>query len=384
VAWETTRACNLACRHCRAEAVQAAAPEELGAGQSEKLLRQIAEFPNPPMVILSGGEPLMRPDMVDLAALGSSLGLRMLLSTNGTLLTPDLAGALKRAGVQRVSLSLDHPDRAAHDSFRGQDGSFDAVMAAAAILVEAGLPFQFNSTITADNMSEIGALSDLAAVSGAAAHHVFLLVPVGRAADWGAGPRPAEDYEAALTSLKKREASLPIEFKATCAPQYNRIGRQLGLAPSPRSGRGCLGGQGFMFIGHDGRVGACGYLPIGAGHVLEDHPVEIYRSSPLFVDLRDRSKYRGRCRDCEFWGICGGCRARAHAAGDHLGSEPLCPHRPAGRAAGSSAGADSGHGANHPGHGADPGHGANPGHGSGPGRGAKPGRGAAQERLVDR
>jgi radical SAM protein with 4Fe4S-binding SPASM domain len=282
------------------------------------------------MVILSGGEPLMRPDIVDLAALGTSLGLRMLLSTNGTKVTPSLAESLKTAGVKRVSLSLDAPVRSEHDAFRGLDGSFDAVVRAADIFREIGLPFQINSSITPGTLLATEALSDLADTLGAAAHHVFLLVPVGRAKDWDEPAPPAEEYEAALTRLRRREAFLNIEFKATCAPQYERIGRQLGLASSPRGGgRGCLGGQGFMFVGSAGQVGACGYLPLPAGHVLEDHPVEIYRSSPLFLDLRDRSKYRGRCRDCEFWGVCGGCRARAHAAGDHLGPEPLCPHRPA-------------------------------------------------------
>ena len=281
------------------------------------------------MVILSGGEPLMRPDIVDLASLGTSLGLRMLLSTNGTLVTSALAAKLKSAGIKRASLSLDAPAKEAHDAFRGFDGSFEAVARAASIFREASLPFQINSTITAANILQTEAISDLAMSWGAAAHHVFLLVPVGRALDFEEPSLPAEEYEAALTRLRRRESSLEIEFKATCAPQYERIGRQLGLPAAPRSGgRGCLGGQGFMFVGNSGQVAACGYLPLSAGHVLEESPVEIYKSSPLFLDLRDRSKYRGRCRDCEYWGICGGCRARAFAAGDHLGSEPLCPHRP--------------------------------------------------------
>jgi radical SAM protein with 4Fe4S-binding SPASM domain len=329
VAWETTRACNLACRHCRAEAVLERAPGEISEERSLQLLRELSEFETPPMVILSGGEPLMRPDIIELATLGTSLGLRMLVSTNGTLVTSAMAARLVQAGVKRASLSLDAPDPVAHDEFRGVKGSFEAVAAASAHFREAGLPFQINSVITPGNIGQTEAISDLALKLGAAAHHVFLLVPVGRALDWDEPELPAEEYEAALVRLRQREGFLKIEFKATCAPQYQRIGRQLGLAPSPRSGgRGCLGGQGFMFIGHDGNVAACGYLPLSAGSVLEGHPVEIYRSSPLFLDLRDKSKYHGRCRDCEYWGVCGGCRARAHAAGDHLGPEPLCPHRP--------------------------------------------------------
>jgi radical SAM protein with 4Fe4S-binding SPASM domain len=331
VAWEITRACNLACRHCRAEALTEPAPGELSPAEGRELLAQLAQWAPPPMVILSGGEPLTRPDALDLAALGTSLGLRMLLSTNGSLLTASLAREIKKAGVARLSLSLDAPDAAGHDAFRGVAGSFAAVERGAALLKEAGLPFQINSSVTPDNLAQLEAMSDLALQLGAAAHHVFLLVPVGRARGWSA--LSADAYEEALTRLRLRAPTLPLEIKATCAPQYVRIGRELGLAASPRSGRGCLGGQGFMFVGHDGQVGACGYLPLPAGDVRRTHPIEIYESSPLFLELRDRRRYRGRCRACEHFDICGGCRARAYAAGDHLGSEPLCPHRPDGQAA---------------------------------------------------
>jgi radical SAM protein with 4Fe4S-binding SPASM domain len=269
----------------------------------------------------------MRPDILELASLGTSLGLRMLLSTNGTNLTSKLAKSIKKAGVARLSLSLDSPNAQEHDDFRGEPGSFEATLKAAAILKQEGLPFQINSTITADNIQQTESISDLALSLGAAAHHVFLLVPVGRAKVWGAKTLSPETYETALIQLRQREETLELEFKATCAPQYQRIGRQLGFS-KPRAGKGCLGGQGFMFIGHNGQVAACGYLPISAGNVRKQHPVEIYNTSPLFVELRDRESYRGRCRECEFFNICGGCRARAYAQGDHLGPEPLCPYQP--------------------------------------------------------
>jgi radical SAM protein with 4Fe4S-binding SPASM domain len=253
----------------------------------------------------------------------------MLLSTNGSLVTHSLAKDLRRAGIKRFSLSLDAPEADAHDQFRGQAGSFDAIVSAASIFKSLDLPFQINSTITPQNILQTEEISDLAARLGAVAHHVFLLVPVGRAKDWKEGENlPADQYETALIKLRKREEFLTLEFKATCAPQYQRIGRQLGLPIAKRSSRGCLGGQGFMFIGHDGVVAACGYLPLPAGHVLNDHPVEIYKDSPLFNELRDRTRYRGRCRECEYFNVCGGCRARAYALGDHMGPEPLCPHRP--------------------------------------------------------
>jgi radical SAM protein with 4Fe4S-binding SPASM domain len=333
VAWETTKACNLVCKHCRAEAQTSPAADQLDPDQSRTLMYQLASFEEQPMIILSGGEPLLRPDIVSLAKLGTSLGLRMLLSTNGTILTNSLARELRRAGIKRVSLSLDAPEAQAHDQFRGLSGSFDSTVLAASILRSINLPFQINSTITPENILQTEAISDLAARLGAAAHHVFLLVPVGRAKAWEQSGLPAEEYEEALIRLRKREEFLTLEFKATCAPQYQRIGRQLGLPVQPRSGRGCLGGQGFMFVGHDGQVAACGYLPLSAGHVLKNHPVEIYQHSPLFSELRDRTRYRGRCRECEYFCVCGGCRARAYAEGDHLGSEPLCPFKPTNLAA---------------------------------------------------
>ncbi|MDR1920873.1 MAG: radical SAM protein, partial [Candidatus Adiutrix sp.] len=181
VAWETTRACNLVCRHCRAEACPTPPADELSHEEGRALLEALAAWPPPPMVILSGGEPLMRPDILDLAAYGVSLGLRMLLSTNGVLVDENMARRIKSAGVARVSLSLDGPDAAGHDGFRGVQGAFAALERGAAHLRAAGAPFQINSTLTAGNLGQAEALTRAAEALGAAAHHVFLLVPVGRA-----------------------------------------------------------------------------------------------------------------------------------------------------------------------------------------------------------
>ena len=327
VAWETTRICNLACRHCRAEAISAPPPGELNHEEGRNLLTQLAAWLPCPMVILSGGEPLMRPDIIELAAYGTSLGLRILFSTNGTVVTAENAKALKKAGVARISLSLDGPDAASHDDFRGVPGAFEGLRRGAAHLTAAGLPFQINTTLTADTLHLAGAMTEQAAKLGAVAHHIFLLVPVGRAKNSQA--LSAEKYESALREMKKRETALPVEFKATCAPQYQRIGRELKIPPTPHSGgRGCLAGQGFLFVSSTGDCQGCGYLPLTVGNVREKPLREIYETAPLFVDLRDQSKYHGKCGHCEYFNICGGCRARALAAGDHLGPEPLCPHIP--------------------------------------------------------
>ena len=327
IAWETTQACNLACHHCRAEAVCTPPPGELDTQAGRNLLEELAAWPPSPMVILSGGEPLMRPDILELAAYGHSLGLRMLLSTNGTVLDLPLARALKATGIARLSLSLDGPDAAGHDALRGVPGAYDRLLEGAAYLREAGLPFQINSTLTAVNLHQAEALTNRAADIGAVAHHIFLLVPVGRGEEYHEEHKPlsAEAYEEALRGLATREHQIPLEFKATCAPQYQRIVRQMKTGGELR-GRGCLAGQGFAFISSMGEVRGCGYLDLPAGNLAEASFRDIYENSPLFQSLRDRKNYKSGCGDCEYWGVCGGCRARAKAAGDYLGPEPLCPY----------------------------------------------------------
>ncbi|MGL4208784.1 MAG: radical SAM protein [Candidatus Adiutrix sp.] len=330
VAWETTKACNLACRHCRASATLSPSPNELSYERGRDLLNDLATWSPAPMVILSGGEPLLRPDILDLATYGASLNLRMLLSTNGALVTEKLAMAMKKAPISRVSLSLDGLNPHSHDDFRGCAGSFEAIKTSANYFLEAKLPFQINSTITAKNINQAEALTTIAYEMGAVAHHIFLLVPVGRATTMEEPGLSAKEYEAALKALKKREPFLKLEFKATCAPQYQRIGRQMGLQPlGPHgAGKGCLAGQGFMFIDSTGLCQGCGYLPLVAGNINEQKVYDIYNNSPLFTQLRNQKNYLGTCGSCEYWPICGGCRARAHANGDFLGPEPLCPHKP--------------------------------------------------------
>jgi radical SAM protein with 4Fe4S-binding SPASM domain len=291
------------------------------------MIRQISEWKPAPVLIMSGGEPLTRPDVFDLAGLARDLGVTAVLSTNGTLLDRESCLRVKASGLKRLSMSLDGPDAGSHDAFRGVPGAFASLVSASALLNEHGIPFQINSTVTPGNISQTEGMLACAKALGAVAFHVFLLVPVGRARDWAEAFPPAGDYEAALKRLKALEPDMGVEFKATCAPQYQRIARESGTAP-PRGGKGCLGGQGFMFVAHDGACGACGYLPVSAGSLREKGIREIYGGSPLFAALRDKSRYRGKCAVCEYWGVCGGCRARAHAMGDYLGEEPLCPHVP--------------------------------------------------------
>ncbi|MBM4032328.1 MAG: radical SAM protein [Planctomycetes bacterium] len=325
IAWELTRACNLACRHCRAAATSCVPPGELSTEEATRLLDDIASFAQP-TIILTGGEPLLRADLFDIAAHAASLGLRTVAATNGSLLDASAARRLADAGVRRVSISLDGSNAASHDALRAVPGAFDSALRGIAAAREAGLPFQINTTLTTDNAAELPALYDLAVRLGAAAYHVFLLVPTGRAAALRGMELDAPRYEAVLDWLAERYAASPIEIRATCAPHFYRILRQRGI---PTQARGCLAGQSFCFISHTGDVQPCGYFDLQCGNVRTQSLAEIWEAAPLFADLRDPSAYGGKCGCCEFLAVCGGCRARAYeATGDPLAPEPLCAYLP--------------------------------------------------------
>jgi len=337
LAWEVTRRCNLACVHCRAGARDQVYPDELTTSEGLDLLTDLASWAKP-LVILTGGEPLLREDVFDLAAHGSSLGLRMVMAPNGTLLTPELAVRSKEAGIKRVSISIDGATAKSHDRFRQQEGAFAGALAGVEAAKAAGLEFQLNTTITPANLEELAAIHDLAKDLGAAAHHIFLLVPTGR------GRRlaglEAEEYERTLNWFYEQR-SPEMALKATCAPHYYRILRQRAKEEGEKVTfeshgleavtRGCLGGVGFAFLSHVGQVQPCGYLELSAGNVRQTPFREIWESSELFLGLRDFGRYKGKCGRCEYIKVCGGCRARAYAAtGDHLAAEPLCTYQPAG------------------------------------------------------
>jgi heme b synthase len=293
-----------------------------------------------PVVILTGGEPLLREDVVELARKGNELGLRMVMAPNGTLLTLERARELKQAGIQRISISLDGSGPSSHDAFRQVEGAFEAALAGIRAAREAGLPFQINTTVTEKNLKELPAILQLAISLGAVAHHIFLLVPTGRGKELAQAALSAQRYEETLGWFCQQEGKVPLQLKATCAPQYQRIIRQQGKTPlashSPGHPqnldsvtRGCLAGWGFCFISHVGDVQPCGYLEVACGNVRKQPLSTIWNSSEVFTRLRDLKGYKGRCGRCEYRRVCGGCRARAYeATGDYLSEEPLCAHEP--------------------------------------------------------
>ena len=334
VAWEVTRRCNLSCIHCRAAARDEPYEGELSTEECLAVVDDIASFARP-VVILTGGEPLLREDVFDIAEYGTSKGLRMVMAPNGTLVDAQTAERLKKAGVMRISLSLDGSTAATHDAFRQVDGAFDAVMEAARAAKETGLEFQINTTVSSKNVGEVAAIMNLAVEMGAAAFHTFMLVPTGRAKGFEDGMVRPDESERFLKWLHGETARQPIAIKATCSPHFYRIAKQAEREGSAgdylvrggldRTTRGCLAGIAFCFISHVGDVYPCGYLELNCGSVRDKSIEDIWTTAEPFLTLRDFKNYRGKCGTCEFVGVCGGCRARAYAVGgDYLGDEPLC------------------------------------------------------------
>jgi heme b synthase len=347
VAWESTVACNLACIHCRASAQTTPEPDELTTQEVKGLIDQLAELGRP-IFVISGGEPLMRPDIFEIAAYGTRRGLRVALSPNGTLVTPEVVGKTKDAGVRRISVSIDGSVAERHDAIRGIPGAFDAAMAGLAACRSQGLGFQLNTTVMRQTRDDLPAVLDLAVRVGAEAWHVFMLVPTGRGKiDDEVSP---QEYEETLHEIYQMSKDSPIPIRVTCGPHFmrvvaqarrkdreqpNLVGPRKGSHPGSldRTTRGCLAGDGYCFISYRGDVTPCGYFPLVAGNLRERPFKEIYLGSPLFRSLRDLSHYEGKCGACEFLRVCGGCRARAYSlTGNYLSEEPYCVYQPRARA----------------------------------------------------
>ncbi|MGD9971943.1 MAG: heme b synthase [Desulfatirhabdiaceae bacterium] len=338
VAWEITRNCNLSCVHCRAAATRGPYDGELETPACYRLLDQIADVGSC-IVILTGGEPLLRADILDVAKYGASRGLKMVMATNGTLINESSSGKMAAAGIQRISISLDGATAEFHDAFRGVHGAFDAALRGIDHAKSAGIEFQINTTITQSNLDQIPKIQDLAVSLGAVAHHIFLLVPTGRGKYIADQAITAEEYETTLNWFYDQRGKTPLMLKATCAPHYYRILRQRsradGIAVTFQTHgldavtRGCLGGTGFCFISHRGVVQPCGFLDLNCGDVTRQSFSDVWNQSPIFLNLRNFDKLKGKCGICEYRKVCGGCRARAYeATGDYMAEEPLCLYEP--------------------------------------------------------
>ncbi len=338
IAWEVTRSCNLACKHCRGEAITEAYPGELSTAEAKALIDTFPEV-GEPIVIFTGGEPMMRPDVYELIRYATDKGLRCVFSPNGTLITPETAKKICDAGIKRCSISLDGKDAASHDDFRGVPGAFDASLRGIEYLKAAGVEFQINTTVTRNNLTSFKQIFSLCEELGAAAWHIFLLVPMGRASSLADQVITAEEYEDVLHWLYDFRKQTDMHLKATCAPHYYRIMRQRAKEEGvpvdvenfgmDAMTRGCLGGTGFCFISHVGQVQPCGYLGLNCGNIKTTPFPEIWKNSKHFKEFRTQEEYTGKCGVCEYHKVCGGCRARAHSMDqDHMAEEPLCTYIP--------------------------------------------------------
>lgn len=350
IAWELTRACAYACAHCRADAQPRRDPRELDTPRALALIDDIAGFDPAPILVLTGGDPLMRRDVFEIAAHADRRGLRVALTPTATALTTPARMVEARAvGVRRVAFSLDAPEAALHDRFRGFSGSFERTLAGIEAAGEAGLPLQINTTVCVLNANVIERMVPLIAGLGAVQWSVFFLVPTGR------GRRlamlSAAGHERLIRWLDRSAAEFPFDLKITAAPQHRRVALERagdgGLAGAGyrfadglrRPAKGVNDGRGFMFVSHRGEVMPSGFLPLSAGRAPAESAVRLYREAPLFRELRDPGALGGKCGRCEFREVCGGSRARAYAvSGDHLGSDPSCPYQPSKSLSSSSSG----------------------------------------------
>jgi AdoMet-dependent heme synthase len=351
VIWETTQACDLACKHCRAEAQPNRHPDELTTDEAKKMLDRIREF-GPIIFVFSGGDCLKRPDIVELTAHGVQLGLRMAVTPATTpLCTREKLEELYAAGMSRLAVSLDGPNAAVHDEFRQVQGSFDHGLRILRTALEVGMSTQVNTVVARHNKDDFRVMAQLLSEVGIVFWEVFFLVPTGRA-------RPedvagADAFESVFHDLYDLAKTVPFDIKATAAPQYARIVLQRknaemragarqeasdiltdGAAHSLKDGigraRGVNDGDGFLFVSHTGDIFPSGFLPKSAGNVRTHDLVDVYRNSELFVSLRDKTLLKGKCGVCEYRPVCSGSRARAFAVtGDPLEAEPYCAHVPA-------------------------------------------------------
>ena len=349
IAWEVTRACAYACVHCRADAQHRPDPAELTTEEAFHLVDRLAEFGSP-ILVFTGGDPMMRRDLFDLIAYATQKGLRCSLTPTATALpTPERLTKAREAGIRRIALSLDAPTPQVHDAFRQVEGSWERTMRILHNAQSVGLSAQVNTTVTRHNLHLLPDMVPFIEEVGAVQWSVFFLVPTGRAqTPWMVS---AEEHEQVFNWLYELSKQAPFDIKATAAPMYRRVAIQRkkaeqsdGNGQKPvtfqgagfqyadglnRPTRGVNDGNGFLFISHIGEIMPSGFLPISAANVREQDVVDVYRNHPLFLDLRDPEKLKGKCRVCEFRDVCGGQRGRAYGVtGDYLQSDPACLYQP--------------------------------------------------------
>ncbi len=346
IAWEVTRACAFACKHCRADAQHKPDPSELNTAESLALIDRLAEFGSP-ILIFTGGDPMMRRDLDDLIAHATEKGLRCSLTPTATALpTVERLKLAKQSGIRRIALSLDAPSASIHDEFRQVAGSWNRTMQILKNAQSIGLSVQVNTTVSRFNADLLPQMVPFIQEVNAVQWSVFFLVPTGRAQSrWMVSP---EEHERIFNWLYDLSQIAPFDIKATAAPMYRRVAiqrkrQELGKdAPVAFQGagfqyadgldrptKGVNDGNGFLFISHLGEIMPSGFLPVSAGNVRDDDIVNIYREHPIFKELRNPELIKGKCGICEYRDVCGGQRGRAYGlTGDYLETDPACAYDP--------------------------------------------------------
>ena len=341
IAWEITRRCNLKCIHCRSSSeIEVKGHPDFSTQEAFRIIDDIISYAKP-VIVLSGGEPLLRKDVFEVARYGTEKGLRTCLATNGTLVDDKICEKIKNSGIKIVSLSLDGSEETVHDNFRNQKGAFAGTINAAQLFQKHGIEFIINSSFTKRNQEDIPRIYKLAKELGATAWYMFMIVPTGRGEEIMNELISKEDYEEVLEwhyQMEKGEREMLV--RPTCAPHYYRIVLQKSkeegtkferrtLKFSTGGAKGCIAGQLIALIDVDGDVLPCSYFPKPAGNIKVQSFKDIWENSELFKELRDFKKYKGKCGSCEYVSVCGGCRARAYSVyGDYLEEEPFCGYMP--------------------------------------------------------
>lgn len=339
VFFEITQACDLACVHCRAAAQPFRHPGELSRSDARLLVHQLKEFPQPPRLVITGGDPFKRCDLFELVSYASEQGLRVSVTPSATpLVTHASLRRLRDAGIERVAVSLDGADAATHDNIRGIPGSYRQTLDILSIASQLGIATQVNTTVTPTNWRQIDDLAELLARQGIEMWSVFFLVPVGRARS---SPRlEPPEYEIAFERLWQNAGKVPYAIKTTEAPHFRRFVALRRASERGRPGRadrpeyasrgvGVNDGNGVMFVSHTGAIYPSGFLPVHCGRFPQDHIVTVYQRSSTFQTLRNPELLQGKCGLCEFRRLCGGGRARAYAVtGDLMSEEPDCTYIP--------------------------------------------------------
>lgn len=324
ISWNTTMQCNLRCQHCyRGSSPEASRRDELSTEEGKNLLEEMVKA-GFRIIVFSGGEPMMRQDILELIAYAKSLGMTCLMGSNGTLIDEAKAKELQKAGLSCIAISLDSLDEERHNAFRGMDFAFKKALSGARACLNAGIKVQFNWTLSKTNLHEIDDFVHFAKEFGAASSHLLFLVEVGRGKELGEVQLSPEEYKEAIDQILKINAQVDIRVKPTCAPQFKVEALQQNLE-APGHGRGCIAGISYCSILPNGDVHICPYTPVKVDSVRERPFSEIWQRNEVFLELRDPKAYEGRCGRCRYLALCGGCRARAYGAtGNWLAEDPYC------------------------------------------------------------